>query len=151
MRIDVSPAAVTGCNRLHVSGGAMGIEVKLGTIAQVVMKLESRPCGVPEGASIRKSRAWDKAGEPGDCKHGDLVSLDQFLAKRGGSAIVARGRALKQSKAALFASIRPARATAGHLTRRSVIQALQEARRGGCGRQPTGRMVRVPRSAARSG
>jgi membrane-bound lytic murein transglycosylase B len=33
------------------------------------------------------------------------LSLDQFLAKRGGSAIVARGRALKQTHAALFASI----------------------------------------------
>jgi membrane-bound lytic murein transglycosylase B len=33
------------------------------------------------------------------------LSLDQFLAKRGGPAIVARGRALKQSDAALFASI----------------------------------------------
>ena len=33
------------------------------------------------------------------------LSLDQFLAKRGGSVIVARGRALKQSQAALFASI----------------------------------------------
>ena len=33
------------------------------------------------------------------------LSLDQFLAKRGGSAIVARGRALKQSHAALFGSI----------------------------------------------
>src|SRR5215469_17082645 len=33
------------------------------------------------------------------------LSLDQFLAKRGGSAIVARGRALKQSNAALFATI----------------------------------------------
>ncbi|MGO9681650.1 MAG: lytic transglycosylase domain-containing protein [Beijerinckiaceae bacterium] len=33
------------------------------------------------------------------------LSLDQFLAKRGGSVIVARGRALKQSNAALFASI----------------------------------------------
>lgn len=33
------------------------------------------------------------------------LSLDQFMAKRGGSAIVARGRALKQSEAALFASI----------------------------------------------
>src|ERR1700730_15569031 len=34
------------------------------------------------------------------------LSLDQFLARRGGSAIVARGRALKQSHAALLASIR---------------------------------------------
>ena len=33
------------------------------------------------------------------------LSLDQFLAKRGGSVIVARGRALKQSQAGLFASI----------------------------------------------
>src|SRR5215203_2373394 len=33
------------------------------------------------------------------------LSLNQFLAKRGGSATVARGRALKQSNAALFASI----------------------------------------------
>ncbi|WGJ14004.1 lytic murein transglycosylase [Methylocapsa sp. D3K7] len=33
------------------------------------------------------------------------LSLEGFLAKRGGSAIVSRGRALKQSNAALFASI----------------------------------------------
>ena len=33
------------------------------------------------------------------------LSLDQFLAKRGGSVIVARGRALRQSQAGLFASI----------------------------------------------
>ncbi len=33
------------------------------------------------------------------------LSLDQFLVKRGGAAIAARGRALKQSEAALFASI----------------------------------------------
>jgi membrane-bound lytic murein transglycosylase B len=33
------------------------------------------------------------------------LSLDQFLAKRGGSTIVARGRALRQSNAALFASL----------------------------------------------
>jgi membrane-bound lytic murein transglycosylase B len=33
------------------------------------------------------------------------LSLDQFLAKRGASTIVSRGRALKQSQGALFASI----------------------------------------------
>jgi membrane-bound lytic murein transglycosylase B len=33
------------------------------------------------------------------------LSLDQFLAKRGGPVIVARGRALKRSEAALFASL----------------------------------------------
>jgi len=38
-------------------------------------------------------------------QRGFRLSLDQFLAKRGGSAIVSRGRALKQSQAGLFASI----------------------------------------------
>jgi len=33
------------------------------------------------------------------------LSLEQFLAKRGGPAIVAKGRSLKQSQGALFASI----------------------------------------------
>src|ERR1035437_6283368 len=33
------------------------------------------------------------------------LSLDQFLAKRGAATIVARGRSLKQSQAALFASV----------------------------------------------
>src|SRR4030088_1645576 len=33
------------------------------------------------------------------------LSLDQFLAKRGASSIVARGRSLKQSQGAMFASI----------------------------------------------
>src|SRR5262245_51098048 len=37
--------------------------------------------------------------------HSFKLSLDQFLAKRGGATIVARGRSLKQSHAALFASI----------------------------------------------
>jgi membrane-bound lytic murein transglycosylase B len=37
--------------------------------------------------------------------HSFKLSLDQFLAKRGAPAIVARGRALKRSQAALFASI----------------------------------------------
>ena len=38
-------------------------------------------------------------------QHSFGLSLDQFLAKRGAPAIVARGRSLKQSQAALFASI----------------------------------------------
>jgi membrane-bound lytic murein transglycosylase B len=33
------------------------------------------------------------------------LTLEQFMAKRGGSAIVSRGRALKQSQAGLFASL----------------------------------------------
>jgi membrane-bound lytic murein transglycosylase B len=38
-------------------------------------------------------------------QHSFSLSLDQFLAKRGATTIVARGRSLKQSQAALFASI----------------------------------------------
>jgi membrane-bound lytic murein transglycosylase B len=38
-------------------------------------------------------------------QHSFSLSLDQFLAKRGASTIVARGRSLKQSQAAMFASI----------------------------------------------
>ncbi|ACK52558.1 conserved hypothetical protein [Methylocella silvestris BL2] len=38
-------------------------------------------------------------------QHGFRLSLDQFMAKRGGNTIAARGRALKQSNAGLFASI----------------------------------------------
>jgi membrane-bound lytic murein transglycosylase B len=38
-------------------------------------------------------------------QHSFKLSLDQFLAKRGGPAIVSRGRVLKQQHAAMFASI----------------------------------------------
>src|ERR1700738_782121 len=38
-------------------------------------------------------------------QHSFGLSLDQFLAKRGASTIVARGRSLKVSQGALFASI----------------------------------------------
>jgi membrane-bound lytic murein transglycosylase B len=37
--------------------------------------------------------------------HSFKLSLDQFMIKRGSAAIVARGRSLKQSQAAMFASI----------------------------------------------
>ena len=37
--------------------------------------------------------------------HSFKLSLDQFMVKRGSAAIVARGRSMKQSQAALFASI----------------------------------------------
>lgn len=38
-------------------------------------------------------------------QHGFRLSLDQFMAKRGGGVIASRGRSLKQSNAGLFASI----------------------------------------------
>src|ERR1700742_5253724 len=37
--------------------------------------------------------------------HSFKLSLDQFMVKRGSAAIVARGRSLRQSQAAMFASI----------------------------------------------
>ena len=38
-------------------------------------------------------------------QHGFKLTLDQFMAKRGGPAIISRGKALKKSNAALFAQI----------------------------------------------
>jgi membrane-bound lytic murein transglycosylase B len=38
-------------------------------------------------------------------QHGFRLSFEQFLAKRGGAAIVSRGRSLKASNAAMFANI----------------------------------------------
>ena len=38
-------------------------------------------------------------------QHGFKLSLDQFMAKRGGAAIVSRGKTLKKTHAALFAQI----------------------------------------------
>src|ERR1700732_3229067 len=38
-------------------------------------------------------------------QHGFHVSLDQFLARRGGAGIAARGRALKEVEAVLFSSL----------------------------------------------
>ena len=52
------------------------------------------------GASYARATIGADRGQ-----HGFKLSLEQFLAKRGGPAIVSRGRALKQSNAALFASI----------------------------------------------
>jgi len=38
-------------------------------------------------------------------QHSFKLSLDEFIAKRGGAAIVSRGRAMMGANAALFASI----------------------------------------------
>lgn len=38
-------------------------------------------------------------------QHGFKLSLEQFMAKRGGAVIISRGKALKKSNAALFAQI----------------------------------------------
>jgi membrane-bound lytic murein transglycosylase B len=68
---------------------------------------EARAKGV--GASTvaaLMATSYSSATIAADRNQGSMrLSLDQFLARRGGSAIAARGRALKQSNAALFASI----------------------------------------------
>ena len=68
---------------------------------------EARGSGVgPSAAAAILATAYSTATIAADRGQRSFhLSLDQFLAKRGGSTIVARGRALKQSNAALFASI----------------------------------------------
>lgn len=52
------------------------------------------------GASYARATIGADRGQ-----HGFKLSLEQFMAKRGGNAIVAQGRRLKQSQAGLFAQI----------------------------------------------
>jgi membrane-bound lytic murein transglycosylase B len=68
---------------------------------------EARGRGVSASAvAALMATSYSTAAISADRSQGGFhLSLDQFLARRGGSAIVARGRALKQSQAALFASI----------------------------------------------
>jgi len=69
--------------------------------------LEARGKGVSASTlAALMATTYSTATIGADRNQGSMrLSLDQFLAKRGGSAIVARGRALKQSNAALLASI----------------------------------------------
>jgi membrane-bound lytic murein transglycosylase B len=68
---------------------------------------EARAKGIG-GSGISALMATNYAGATISADRGQRsfgLSLDQFLAKRGAAGIVARGRALKQSQGALFASI----------------------------------------------
>src|SRR5499427_559545 len=109
-----------------------GRRFKFSVAALALLSMASRASAAPCGSTAAGFEAWKKqfadeargkgisgstlaafmattystatiAADRGQRSFG--LSLDQFLAKRGGSAIVARGRALKQSDAALFASI----------------------------------------------
>jgi membrane-bound lytic murein transglycosylase B len=68
---------------------------------------EARSKGVSASAiAALMTTNYSNATIAADRSHGSFaLSLNQFLAKRGGAAIAARGRSLKQSNAALFASI----------------------------------------------
>ena len=68
---------------------------------------EARAKGVSASTvAALMAASYSNATIAADRNQGSMhLSLDQFLARRGGSAIAARGRALKQSDAALFASI----------------------------------------------
>ena len=52
------------------------------------------------GASYNRATIGADRGQ-----HSFKLSVDQFMAKRGGAAIISRGKALKRSNAALFAQI----------------------------------------------
>jgi membrane-bound lytic murein transglycosylase B len=73
--------------------------------AQFAQEAKARGIG-SAGISALEGTSYSAATVGADRgQHGFHVSLNEFLAKRGGSAIASRGRALKQSNAALFASI----------------------------------------------
>jgi len=82
--------------------GPGGFEAWKGQFAQ-----EARAKGVgAAGISALMSANYAQATINADRSlHSFKLSLDQFLAKRGAPAIVARGRALKKSQAGMFASI----------------------------------------------
>jgi membrane-bound lytic murein transglycosylase B len=92
----------TDANAAQCGSTAAGFEAWKGQFAE-----EARAKGISAstvGALMATSYASATiAADRGQRSFG--LSLDQFLAKRGASAIAARGRALKQSQAALFASI----------------------------------------------
>jgi membrane-bound lytic murein transglycosylase B len=68
---------------------------------------EAQAHGVgPAGIAALDSTSYSNATIGADRgQHGFNMSLEQFMAKRGASTIVAQGRRLKQSEASLFASI----------------------------------------------
>ena len=68
---------------------------------------EARAKGIgPTGVGALMQANYASATIAADrSQHSFSLSLDQFLAKRGATTIVARGRSLKQSQGALFASI----------------------------------------------
>ena len=68
---------------------------------------EARAKGI-SGAAVEALKATTYANATIAADRGQRsfrLSLDQFLAKRGGAAIIARGRALRQSHADLFTSL----------------------------------------------
>src|SRR6202043_881696 len=81
---------------------AAGFEAWKGQFAE---EARAKGVGASSAAALMQTNyaAATIAADRGQRSFG--LSLDQFLAKRGASAIVARGRGLKQSQAALFASI----------------------------------------------
>lgn len=68
---------------------------------------EARAKGIGAGALSALSQTNYASATIGAdrSQHSFSLTLDQFLAKRGAPTIVARGRSLKQSQAAMFASI----------------------------------------------
>lgn len=68
---------------------------------------EARAKGIgPEGIAALMETSYSEGTIRADrSQHSFKLSLDEFIAKRGGAAIVSRGRAMMGANAALFASI----------------------------------------------
>jgi membrane-bound lytic murein transglycosylase B len=113
---------MTGSRKLTAAFGALAVLVCLGTKADAA-QCGSGPAGFEtwkrefaeearaKGISATATAALMQANYASATIAADRgqrsfsLSLEQFLAKRGASTIVSRGRALKQSQAAMFASI----------------------------------------------
>ena len=95
--------AVTSAGHAAPCGnGPAGFEVWKQVFAQ-----EARANGIgPKANSALMGTAYSAGTIRADrSQHSFKLSLEAFMAKRGGGAIGARGRAMKAANAALFASI----------------------------------------------
>lgn len=103
----IAAIAVFGCfaapaQAAQCGNGPGGFETWKGQFAE-----EARAKGIGANALAALSQTNYATATIGAdrSQHSFSLTLDQFLAKRGAPTIVARGRKLKQSQAAMFASI----------------------------------------------
>jgi membrane-bound lytic murein transglycosylase B len=92
-----SPALAAQCGN-----GASGFEAWK---AQFAGEARAKGAGAAGLAALAQTNYAGATVNADRSLHSFKLSLDEFLAKRGAPAIVARGRAMKQRNAALFASI----------------------------------------------
>lgn len=95
-------AAVSPAHAARCGNGAGGFEAWKEDFAE---EARGRGVGASAIAALMGTRYNSATISADRGQRSFRLSLDQFLAKRGGSTIAARGRSLKQSHAALFSSI----------------------------------------------